>query len=266
MPVRVFETMGTTVSLRSRLPMADAVFDAVAGVFTAHDRRYSLYRPQSELSRVASGALPLIEASDELRITYAAALEWRSRTGGAFTPHRPDGVVDLSGTVKAAAMRDAGEVLALAGVSDWCLNVGGDVLVGGGPRPGDAWVVGIVDPADRGALLASVALAGSRAACATSGSAERGDHIWTRGAGPSPFVQVSVLADDIVVADVLATAIIAGGEATLELVTLTFDADVLTVDRAGDLRATPGVLAAAAAAAGTDVDDTACAASAAATT
>ncbi|HEY4267824.1 MAG TPA: FAD:protein FMN transferase [Galbitalea sp.] len=241
MPVRVFETMGTTVSLRSRLAVADDAIAAVVAVFAAHDHRYSLYRPQSELSSIASGRLALIDASDELRITYAAALEWRNRTGGAFTPHRPDGVIDLSGTVKAAAMRDAGEVLALAGVDDWCLNVGGDVLVSGRPDPGHPWVVGIVDPADRRMLLTSVSVSGPRTACATSGSAERGDHIWTRGATPSPFVQVTVVANDIEVADVLATAVIAGGETTLDLVTRSFDIDVLTVDRVGELRATPGL-------------------------
>jgi thiamine biosynthesis lipoprotein len=247
MPTRVFETMGTTVSLRTPHAIPGDAVETIVAVFAAHDRRYSLYRSGSELSRIAAGQLALIDASDELRITYAAALDWRNRTDGAFTPHRPDGVIDLSGIVKADAMRDAGEMLMLAGVSDWCLNVGGDVVVNGGPGPDDSWVVGVVDPADRQVLLTSIRLAGARAACATSGSAERGDHIWTRGAEPSPFVQATVVANDIVVADVLATAIIAGGTATLDLVTRDFDVDVLTVDQDGALRATPGLLASIAA-------------------
>ena len=67
-------------------------------------------------------------------------------------------------------------------------------------------------------------------AVATSGSAERGDHIWTQpGAGPSPFVQVSVAAGDILTADVLATAIVAGGRPALDEFADRFPIDVLAV-------------------------------------
>ena len=46
-----------------------------------------------------------------MRACYSRALRWRSRTDDAFTPHRPDGVIDLSGIVKAEAMAAAGDVL-----------------------------------------------------------------------------------------------------------------------------------------------------------
>jgi thiamine biosynthesis lipoprotein len=168
---------------------------------------------------------------------YATALGWRGETGGAFTPHRPDDAIDLNGIVKAWAMAEAGRAL---GDGDWCLNVGGDVLVSG-QAAGAPWVVGIVDPAARASLLTAVPLVGGRRAAATSGSAERGDHIWTRGREAAEFVQVTVVADDIVTADVLATAIVSGGAATLDDLTARFDVDVLTVDREGALRATPGM-------------------------
>lgn len=232
---RVFDVMGTTVSLRAGID--DAQFDRVRAVFRDADARFSLYRPDSELSGIRDGTLRLADASADLREVYALAIEWRIATDGAFTPHRPDGVIDLDGVVKAWAMERAARELG----TDWCLNVGGDVLVSGVQPDGAPWSLGIVDPFDRTALLATVELAGSRRAAATSGSAERGDHIWTQGAAPQ-FVQVTVLADDILTVDVLATAIISGGATTLDAVTDRFAVDVLVVDRSGELLATPSLL------------------------
>lgn len=229
--------MGTVVSIVA--PDADSVaIERARAVFCRFDERYSLYRENSELSRIARGELALGEASLELRETYAAAISWRNRTGSAFTPHRPDGVIDLNGIVKALAMRAAAAALHQSGLQHWCLNVGGDVIFSGRPEGDEQWNVGIVDPFDRAAMLLVLTPQGGRAAVATSGTAERGDHIWGSG---RDYVQVTVVADDIVTADVLATAIVAGGAGTLELVTREWDVDVLTVAPDGSMLATPGV-------------------------
>jgi thiamine biosynthesis lipoprotein len=239
----VFETMGTVVSLESTADAAARA--AVEAVFRAHDERFSLYRADSELSRIAAGSLALVDSSEQVRETYAAALEWRNRTDGAFTANRPDGVIDLNGIVKAQAMSASAEVLETAGCRDWSLNVGGDILVSGTQPDGTPWTIGLVDPVDRATILCSVVLDGARRAVATSGSAERGDHIWRGGSvAPVEFAQVSVIADDIITADVLATAIVAGGRTALDDFTARFDIDVLTVDREGELLATPGFRAA----------------------
>jgi thiamine biosynthesis lipoprotein len=236
--------MGTIASLSCETKV-DEPFDVqlVRATLDRYDERYSLFTPSSEISRIRSGELSLPAASAEMRDTYAIALSWREATNGDFTPHRPDGVVDLAGVVKAISMRDAGDELTRRSIANWCLNVGGDVLVSGCDVDGNAWSVGLVDPDDRIALLTTATLRGTRRACATSGSAERGDHIWTVGAEPSAFVQATVIADDIITADVLATAIIAGGVQSLDRTCESWDVDVMTVDHHGEIRMTPGFTA-----------------------
>lgn len=258
---RTFGSMGTVISLT--VPAAAvpetaggegglyAASAAVERVFAGLDETFSLYRPDSEASRLARGELSLRDSSAAMRDRYAEALGWRLRTEGAFSPERPDGVLDLSGLIKGYAIGQAGEALRSRGITDWCLNAGGDVLVMGSPVPGSgtAWAAGVVDPLDRSALLAACELGGPgpRCALATSGSAERGDHIWAAGAGSrtagssgAGFAQVSVAAADIVTADVLATAIVAGGTAMLHRATDGWEIDVLAVRRNGELLATPG--------------------------
>jgi thiamine biosynthesis lipoprotein len=222
--------MGTMVSLEIDHPIE---LPGLVACFDRYDETFSLYRPDSELSRVASGELALTDASAELRDAYSAAIDWRSVTSGAFTPNRPDGVVDLDGIVKALAIDEAGRLL---GPSRWCLNVGGDVLVNG-----DGWTVGVVDPDDRGALLCSFRLESPRRAIATSGVSERGEHVWGRTAD---FAQVTVIADDIVTADVLATAILAGGAAFRDTASARRPVDLATVTRDGRIEMTPGARAA----------------------
>ncbi|MET4588328.1 thiamine biosynthesis lipoprotein [Pseudarthrobacter sp. PvP022] len=260
---RTFSCMGTVVSLT--VPAASGADELVAAtavverVFAGLDETFSLYRPDSEASRLARAEITLPDASEEMRRLYADAVGWRLLTEGAFTPERPDGVLDLSGIVKGYAIQEAGTSLLALGLRDWCLNAGGDVLVSGSPAPGatesgnrEPWRAGIVDPEDRRTLIAGHPLggfAGAKLALATSGSAERGDHIWAaggagRGARPAPaapvFRQVSVAAADIVTADVLATAIVAGGLPMLDRATDGWDIEVLAVRAGGELLATPG--------------------------
>jgi thiamine biosynthesis lipoprotein len=238
MSVHTFETMGTVVSLRFPDDLtseaAQTAVDAVTREFTARDERFSLYRADSEASRVARGELALTESSDEMRDAYAESLVWRDATGGAFTPHRPDGVIDLSGTIKADALRAAATGLRELGVGTFSINAGGDIVTAGVPHDG-AWITGIANPLEPGAVLSVVSATPGMSCVATSGIAERGEHIWRRPDTDTSFVQATVCADDIMTADVLATAIIAGGSETLDLVTSRGDVGVLVVRADGSL-------------------------------
>jgi thiamine biosynthesis lipoprotein len=199
------------------------------------DERFSLYREDSEACAIARGELALAEASDEMREAYADSLDWRNRTNYTFTPHRPDGVLDLSGTIKAVGIQVAADALTNAEFSTFMINAGGDLLCSGQPTEG--WRVGVADPESKDELIAVVELGGSFTAMATSGTAERGEHIWRRPETDNSFRQVSVIAADIMTADVLATTIVAGGQVSLDHATSSFDVAVLVVKSDGSLLA-----------------------------
>lgn len=235
---RTFAAMGTVVSLARVAPEQAAEAEAL---FATLEARFSLFRPESELSKLARGELVLTRASTELRELYELAHDWRAATEGAFNPQRPDGVVDLTGIVKAVAIQGAGEIL---GRGHWAVNAGGDILSGtlSGQAP---WVVGIADPDDRGRLVSQFRLTPELPALATSGYSERGQHIWRLGADAT-FTQVSVAAPDIVTADVLATAILAGGPDTLDKAVARWPIEVLALT-ADATRAAPAFRTAGAA-------------------
>jgi thiamine biosynthesis lipoprotein len=232
-----FPVMGTGATLRTPqgAPPAD-VAARIRSRWEDLEQRFSLYRPDSELSRIARGDLLLGAASAEVLEAYEESVRWRELTDGDFTPHRPDGVLDLAGIVKAYAIRDAGRLLDEAGLAAWLVEIGGDVLTLA--QDGDTWSAGIADPEDATRLITSVGLGERWRAIATSGTAERGEHVW-RSRRFGELVQVSVLGADVVEVDVLATAILAGGLPALDSATSRFDIDVLTVDAAGRLRVTP---------------------------
>ncbi|WP_296136279.1 FAD:protein FMN transferase [uncultured Tessaracoccus sp.] len=227
-----FRAMGTVVSMASPEALPPTLLRAVEDEFARFEARFSMHRPDSEASRVSRGELAVRDASDEYRSALQEAFDWQQATDGAFTPFSPDGELDLSGIVKALAIRASGALL--ADVPDWCVNAGGDALVAGRAIDGRPWAAGIVDPFDRQALLTKCVL-DRRRAIATSGVAERGEHVWCT---DDTFAQVTVVADDVITADVLATAVLAGGEPMLHHCAERWSVDLLAIARDGSMHAT----------------------------
>lgn len=240
MSVHTFETMGTVVSLNlideQTADARAAGIIAVEQVFSELNERFSLYRQDSEISQIARGELALTAASEEMREAYAQAIFWREQTGGAFSPDRPDGVLDLSGTIKAVAIERAADALREAGFRNFSVNAGGDILISGEEDLATdvGWTTGIVNPDDRTQIITAVRLNTELPAMATSGSAERGEHIWAKPGTDQVFHQVSVLAPDIVMADVLATAVVAGGHSQMAHAVQNFPVAVFAIDHHGE--------------------------------
>jgi thiamine biosynthesis lipoprotein len=175
---RVEAVMGTAVSLDLRDPevpgyAVDAVFDHLREV----DARFSTYRLDSEVSRLARGELEPSAAGPDVRHVLAVCEQLRRDSGGAFDAGRAgrDGRLDPSGYVKGWAVEEAAWRLDDVGAHDYLINAGGDVVARGEAAPGQGWRVGIRHP-DRPDKVAAVLAIGD-GAVATSGTYERGDHI-----------------------------------------------------------------------------------------
>jgi thiamine biosynthesis lipoprotein len=206
--------MGTVVAVDVRDPAVgpEAVDEAFA-VLRQADERFSMYREDSEMSRVARGELPVAGAGVELREVLALCEALLEVTGGYFDArrHRPDGLLDPTGVVKGWAVERAADVLAAAGGRNFAINAGGDVVARGVPEPGRRWRVGIRHPDQRDRVAAVIEI--SDAAVATSGIYERGLHIRDPhvDAAADELLSLTVVGPNLALADAFATAAFAMG-------------------------------------------------------
>jgi thiamine biosynthesis lipoprotein len=200
-----------SVDVRDKDRHLDELVEGAFEVLRAADRRFSRYRPGSEVSRFGRGALRPADLSADLREVLALAGQAWDESGGAFSVRRPDGTLDTDGVVKGWAAQRAADVLKDGGLRRFCLNAGGDVVVQGEPEPGRGWRVGIRDPGTVATFLAVLELRDG--AVATSGTYERGAHVWDgrTGESVSELVSASVVATDLTKADILATTVLALG-------------------------------------------------------
>ena len=209
----VFETMGTVGNLLYEQQAEDHTLpQRLQGILDSYEEHFSLYRPDSEISRVNQGRLAMTEASETFRDAYSISMDWYRATSALFTPYPLDGELDLNGVVKAMAIEELGELLHQDGYRNWSLNIGGDILVSGHDEDEGPWRIGITDPASNQSAIAVVTLREPLCAVATSGTAERGPHIW--GAPGQALTQATVVSTSLLEADVLATTAIAAGGVT----------------------------------------------------
>ena len=210
--VRTAMIMGLPFSIHLRGTVekraADAAAQAVWETLRWFDRIFSPYRPDSDISRIRGGDLTVRDADPAVREVLDFAEIARRITGGTFDV-RGGGTLDPSGIVKGWAASRAFAALSTLGV-DHYLNAGGDVQLQSlsADRP---WRIGIEHPDDPQGLLTVVELA--TGAVATSGGTHRGAHIWdpSTGAPATGIAQATVVGPSLVWADILATAVVAGG-------------------------------------------------------
>jgi thiamine biosynthesis lipoprotein len=221
--------MGMPISIHLRGDGVDSPAVA-AGVREAFDllreadRLFSTYRRDSEVCRIRSGELDPAKADPLVRQVITACRRAGELTDGAFSDRLPDddGVLrfDPTGLVKGWAVDRAASRLAELPAASYCLNAGGDVVVGGpsgggwagGAKSGpeEVWRVGVEDPRDRSRIAEVVELADG--GVATSGTAARGAHLYDPVA--RTFVDragsVTVIGPSLMWADVWATALFVG--------------------------------------------------------
>ena len=125
------------------------ILDEVVEQLRDVDARFSTYRADSEISRLAHGEIELEACSLDIRHVLAACDHLAVVTGGAFDArrHRPDGRLDPSGFVKGWAVEEAAWLIDSAGGRNYWINAGGDIVARGEAEPGPS--VAGRDPASR---------------------------------------------------------------------------------------------------------------------
>ena len=244
------ECMGTVFVFHGRTENSDieGLLDRACEKLHEADRIFSLYKPESPLSQLARGETSVANCPPVVEHVWDLCEQWEETTGGYFKAFTPQHTFDPSGLVKTWAAQTAIDVLLTEGVSDFTLNAGGDVWVGDGVSNDVDWKIGISKPitiaSPEAGVLAVVNLKDSQfRALATSGSAERGSHIWNpqgSEAGTGELVQVSVLAKDLVTADVWATAAFAEGPRALDRIAKLDDVEAMFVFSDGNIAGTDG--------------------------
>ena len=158
--------------------------------------------------------------------------------------------IGLGAIAKGYAVERAVALLRAAGVTDFCLRIGGELYCAGRKAPGAPWTVGVRDPRAAEALVATLPIAD--AAFTTSGDYERFadfegvryHHILDLRTGfPARGVRsVTILARNPTEADALSTGVfVLGVEKGLALVERLPAAEAVVVDDAGAVHVSRGL-------------------------
>jgi FAD:protein FMN transferase len=208
---RLIMGMPITVEIVDRVPASH--LENVYDYFTAVDRRFSLYKPDSEISAYNRGEIAFNDLSGEMLEVLNLADRTKSDTNGMFEVRRPDGVLDPSGIVKGWAVRNAALVLKESGVKNFYVDAGGDIQTSGKNEDGENWRIGIRNPFNEQEIVKAVSLGNH--GIATSGTYVRGQHIYNPnrpGKHITDIVSISVIGADVLEADRFATAAFAMGK------------------------------------------------------
>lgn len=217
-PRAVRDVMGMPVTVDVRDPAvgAEALEDAYADLRRV-DALLSPFRADSEVSRVNRGELAPGSAGPLLRQVLDLCGRYERATGGCFSAWQ-GGHLDPCGLVKGLAVDRVCSILERHGARNYLVDAGGDVVARGHSGAGAPWRVGIRHPVERTHVV-RVVLA-SDLSVATSGTYEKGAHIRDPRSGrpATELLSLTVVAPDIVEADVYATAALVMGAAGLEFI------------------------------------------------
>jgi thiamine biosynthesis lipoprotein len=223
---RVFPVMGTMASIlvaeadlqRLGDAMVTRALEAAQRELELLDHRFSHYAPDSEISTWLAGGSISPEAVADFDYVLRQCGRLKDDSDGVFTVENPaTGTVDTAGYVKGYAIRRAADVLRRNEIRNLLVCVGGDTYACGQPEAGRPWRVAVADP-QRPRRIAALVEA-TDLAVATSGTAERGEHIWNGvGGAHGELASFTVIGPDVAEADAFATIGFAMGESGVDWV------------------------------------------------
>ncbi|HEX8093274.1 FAD:protein FMN transferase [Jatrophihabitans sp.] len=238
--VRVEHCMGTAFTIDVRDPGGwSAAIADVVGWLHRVDAVFSTYQPASDINRIQRGELRVEDADPEVGLVLELCARVQVTTGGAFSA-MPQGRLDPTGLVKGWAVERASLLLRAHGAVNHAINGGGDLQLSGEAAPGRPWVVGISDPADRSRIARTVA--GRDFAVATSGVAERGQHILDpfTARPAAALASASVVGPSLTFADAYATAAFVLGRQALRWIEDLDGYEALLIEAGGTVSASRG--------------------------
>lgn len=214
--------MGTTASLHVNDDISSHEFLDVAEVVEQELQRleamFTVFRDTSEISRINAGTLHHLDASSEVIEVLDHCVRLEQLSDGAFSIRRSrtDSAINPSGFVKGWAGERVAVQLHERGIRHFYVGIGGDYACRGGLAAGTPWRIGITDPYDATQFAGTVEVIDG--AVATSGTAERGHHIWDprNGQPANTFASVTVVGPNLMWADAYATTVFVMGERGLE--------------------------------------------------
>ena len=175
------------------------------------DQIFSTYISTSQVSKLRNNEIVIKDTHPYLQEVWNNCLAIKELTDGAFDPWAVPGGFDPSGYVKGWAADQIADQLSELGAKHIQINAGGDISVRGGKDANTAWKIGVVHPNQSNQVSKIYEIA--KGAIATSGTAERGNHIIdplskTIAVGAR---SATVTGPDAGMADALATALIVSG-------------------------------------------------------
>lgn len=220
-----FSTMGTTASVHVNDNIMEATFEDVVEEISAElerlEQMFSIYRTDSQISRINRQELHVLDASREVIDVLDACTWLEQASNNVFTVRRPDQPrsINPTGFVKGWAAEYASRLFIERGLQHWYLAIGGDYVLHGGLDDETPWNIGVTDPRDTKLLVGEISV--ETGAIATSGTAERGNHLWDAqgNEAKSPFLSVTVTGPSLTWADAFATTVFVMGEPGLEWIT-----------------------------------------------
>ena len=214
---RLLMGMPITVEIVGRTPVR--LLEEVFAYFAAVDARFSVFKPDSEISALNQGRIAACDASPEMQEVLGLAERTKRETDGYFEIRRADGHVDPCGIVKGWAIRNAADLIRRSGVRDFFVDAGGDIQTGGKNPDGEDWKIGIRNPFNEREIIKAVTPKGR--GIATSGTYVRGQHIYDPRRPGRPIediVSLTVIGPDVLEADRFSTAAFAMGKAGIHFV------------------------------------------------
>ena len=226
--------MPITVAIVGTDETALAATEEVFAYFDFVDRRFSTYKPTSEVMRVNRNECSLDSISDELAEVLELSEQTKQETNGYFDITLPDGTIDPSGLVKGWAIYNAAQLLYACGYENFFIDAGGDIQSSGVNDAGNAWSVGIKNPFKQDEIVKVVYPRGR--GVATSGTYIRGDHIYNphdSALAIKDIVSLTVIGKNVYEADRFATAAFAMGKDSINFIESRDDLAGYMIDAGG---------------------------------